>query len=532
MPESTAGWIGLSARLQRVAAGRSGRTDLVLRVDPALGPDPLAWSGWYRHDLAEIRLPATVTDAADPERVDVTTGAGRRTQPRLAGALTLACAHATHTTWSRPADVDAVIAVALDLLELVRVVRGLVAERPADRPWIRAIAPILVARFDDRGPLWPLVAMLGLGPIGGLDEARSAPVRAQLRTRLGVEGLGVVEDVLRTAAGLPDGAVDALWVQADRLTARLGRLGDSTETPDDQCGYELRQGVERPDAEVDDGLAARPLRPREEELRLAEQELARAASDAVFDRDGSPGNAEREPTPELRQSARALATALRRARFRAPALTLVPSASPPGRLRLAEAVRREAQRAAGAEITARPWRQARRRAVDQPPLRVGLSWDVSRSRSDLHARMADLAWALSWALHHVAGELAAVAWSSRVSAVQWPGRTPERVVEPPCGGRSSGCPQSLRALAGVLALHEPRGARVVIVVTDGRVPNRRAIAAEACRLSRDGVDVLWVTPAVDPSAPAGVVPVVLADPDTLIATLGDRIGRLLARSRA
>lgn len=509
-------WVGLSARLQRVVAARSRRRDLVLRIAPDLGDDPRGWSGWYRPDLAEVRLPAgaVLAAGAEPSRVDVTTAAGRRADPRLVGALSLAGAHAAHTRWAPPAGPDP----ALDLLERLRVVRIQLDETPTDRPWLRAAAGLIAT-----GP-WPLVALLGLGRAGLLDGAETAPARAHLQERLGPGVVADVESVVAVAVAADDDAIDLLRAQAEALATLLG-APDATDSPDSTD--ELRRVLERV-TQPSDEPGRHPSRPREEDLRLAERELAQAAAADVFSAvaDGA-RDVRRDPDPQLRQAARALAGALRRARYRAAEVTLAPSLVPPGRLRLAEAMRREAQRAAGAEVTARPWLRPRRRAVDQPPLRVGLSWDVSRSRSRLHPRMAELAWALSWAMRHVGGELAAVAWNSRVSAVQWPGRVPAQVVEPPCGGRSSACPQSLRALAGALDLDEPGGVRVVIVATDGQVPNRRAIGAEADRLARDGVSVLWVTSEVDPRPPAGVVPVVLADPDTLVPTLGDAVCRLL-----
>jgi hypothetical protein len=190
-------------------------------------------------------------------------------------------------------------------------------------------------------------------------------------------------------------------------------------------------------------------------------------------------------------------------------------------------MRREAQRAAGAEVTAEPWLQPRRREVDQPPLRVGLSWDVSRSQSPVHSRMADLAWALAWAMAHIDGELAAVAWNSTTFPVVWPGRVPEEVVEPDCGGGSSACPQSLRALDGALDLRRVSGARMLIVATDGRLPARRFVNDEVWSLARIGVSVLWVTPEPDPYRPPGASAVVVTDPDSLVSTLGSAVCQAL-----
>jgi hypothetical protein len=141
--------------------------------------------------------------------------------------------------------------------------------------------------------------------------------------------------------------------------------------------------------------------------------------------------------------------------------------------------------------------------------------------------MADLAWALAWAMAQVSGELAAVAWNSRARPVAWPGRVPVDVVEPGCSGGSSACPESLRALDGALDLRAGSGARVVVVTTDGRIANRRSVLDEVRSLVESGVVVLWVTHQPDPRTPSGAQNVVITDPATLVATVGSAICRSL-----
>lgn len=222
-----------------------------------------------------------------------------------------------------------------------------------------------------------------------------------------------------------------------------------------------------------------------------------------------------------------LAGELRRARFRAEDVTRVPRGRPPGRLRLAEAMRREAQLAAGAEITARPWLEQRRRSVEFPRLTVGLSWDISRSRSEIHAAMADFAWVLARAVRDIGASMAAIAWNSALTPVVWPGRVPDAVREPACSGPSTGCPQSLRALDGALGLSGAPGARMAVVATDGRIGNRRLVREEVASLAAAGVTVVWLTPRPDPLAPRGATPVVVPDTDRLIREVGRSISREL-----
>ena len=62
-------WISLSARLQRIVAARSGRTDVVVRIAPRPSTTPSAWSRLYRQDIAEVLLDAR--DLLRPEEIGV-----------------------------------------------------------------------------------------------------------------------------------------------------------------------------------------------------------------------------------------------------------------------------------------------------------------------------------------------------------------------------------------------------------------------------------------------------------------------------
>jgi hypothetical protein len=414
----------------------------------------------------------------------------------------------------------------VDLLERCRVVTRMLGERPQDRRWLRAVAPLLTS-----GPVtWQSFEVLGLQAAGVLTTEEARAAHEHLVSTLGGARVTQLEEALQSARLLADGAADELRELARRVAALLGTSADGHA--DERRSTGIRVAIDT--GGRIDASSRRPQRsivPREDELAMAERELARAAATQTFGERTTPIDLlSREPDAQLRRAAHTLANLLRRSRYRDADTTFVASVAPPGRLRLAEAMRREAQRAAEAQLTAQPWLQLRRRVTDEPPLRVGLSWDISRSQSPLHSRMADLAWALAWAMHHVDGRLAAVAWNSTAHAVHWPGRIPETIVEPPCGGTSSGCPQSLRALDGALDLQTPAGARLVVIATDGQVPNRRAIRVEIDRLVRHGVTVLWVTSTPDPKPPLGAISVVLSEPDNLVETLGDAVRHVLARA--
>ncbi|MDN5894439.1 MAG: VWA domain-containing protein [Nocardioides sp.] len=267
----------------------------------------------------------------------------------------------------------------------------------------------------------------------------------------------------------------------------------------------------------------------------AEREHARGVTQAAYQRGFGHGTApirimERAPGAGLQEQARRLTWALRRAQFRAVTRTRTPAAAPPGRMKMGEMMRRDAQKAARAKITAQPWKQTRRREAAQPPLTVGFSGDVSGSMGTWQEVTADLAWAVAQAVSHMAGTTAAVAWNSDVAPTLHPGQNPPRVQEAKCGGGSAGCALSLRALDGALHLTSERdGARAVVVVTDGDLRETYPkINGEVQRLTRTGVKVLWVTPWEDPRVHPSATNLVLSDPAAFGETVGKALADLLA----
>lgn len=533
-PDSVA-WIALSARLQRFVAGRSGRADVVVRIAPH-EPAGETWPSGYRHDIAEVLLDARrVLDPRqdDPDVIDPRSAHDRAAHAALVGVACLAAAQATHTTWDPPGDLTAAERDLVRSIEQVRAAARHVRSHAADRRWVKAAVPCLfgsATRVDGAN-------LIGLAAGGLLAAGEVEPVRERLRAAIGTEAVDRIEETLRSTVGLADGDREAVLAAARSVARELGVARSPQPQAQADLARAMSAAVEAAASSavvtaVHSTLPGRDaVRAREAELNL--RAIARSACASTFAKVPAAGRATlREPDDELRQQARDLVDVLRRARFRAPAVSLVPSRTPPGRLRLGEVMRRDAQREAHAELTASPWRQARRRSVGQPRLRVGLSWDVSRSRSVLHGEIADAAWLLSTALARVEGEFAAVAWNSAAFPVVARGTVPREVVEPRCEGGSSGCPQSLRALDGALDLSHPEGARVVVVATDARIGHRRFVEAEIGALAASGVGVLWLTDGPDPRTPPGAVNVTRPARGTLGAGLGRAICNILSATGA
>ena len=102
--------------------------------------------------------------------------------------------------------------------------------------------------------------------------------------------------------------------------------------------------------------------------RAAQRRLRRPLPVRPARRGGPATAGTREPTEDEKAAARRLARALRNATIGQRAAVTTTSATPPGRLKMRQAMAGSAQRAAGALPTAEPFSRTTRRRVPAPPL--------------------------------------------------------------------------------------------------------------------------------------------------------------------
>lgn len=263
------------------------------------------------------------------------------------------------------------------------------------------------------------------------------------------------------------------------------------------------------------------------------EEQTRARIESAVAQCGSESRAirivQRAPGANLHAAARSMTVALRRAQFRGTKRDTVSSIAPPGRMRMAGVMRQQAQREARVRVTAKPFKQTRRRTVDNPPLTVGFSGDVSGTMEVAQQEVADLSWVLAQAVTHLSGKVAAVAWNQQAALTLRPGTAPTHVPEVLCDGGSGGCAVSLDALDGTLNLSNGSGARMVVVVTDGGIGGTNEITQNVKRMLSGGVHVLWVSTTERGWSPEGVhrVNVDLREHGEFAAVVGDAIVDML-----
>lgn len=204
-----------------------------------------------------------------------------------------------------------------------------------------------------------------------------------------------------------------------------------------------------------------------------------------------PSVSEQAPTAQDVSQARALANALKKAQYRDVSRTRVASLTPPGRLNIQQAAARSAQVATRQAITTTPWSQVRRREMERPPLRVGLSIDVSGSLNQWQRPISVMGWSIAQAVKAMDGTFASSVWNGKAYPLIAPNRFPSRIpVATTCGG-SSGCAESITALEGALHLVDSDGVKVLVVLTDGEI-HPTGIQKRIDRLAAANVQVLWV----------------------------------------
>lgn len=463
---------------------------------------------WYDSASAELRIDAgrvLAPGVDDPRRVDLASAAGRARHPILVGVVLQLAARAAHSDPSIRLEADPWSGA----LEAARTQRLLVADQATARQFLRAAGRHQVSAALRGGATagahpWLLEAtlVLGLAAAGVLAGADVGGLRHDLTELLGSDRAARVEGLVARAVALEDHS------QADLVTIarELAALLDTSPGAATDAMKSAAAALEAAAADAFVSLHAAsegPTPAPRDPVTAARRHHAQNAHRTAYRHAGSEidGTVHRDPSEPLRREARSLARTLRAAIHPPTATEMRASTVPPGRLRLSEAMRAESQHARAVPVTAKPWRQLHRIGPLDRSLKVGLSWDVSRSRSNVHERACEAAWALAWASRIVGASFSAVAWNSAPSPVVWPSRVPTTVAYPPCHGASSGCAQSLRALDGALGLSESVGTRVVVVVSDGALPNRRHVEAEVAELVAAGVRVVWLSDSPDSWCP-------------------------------
>lgn len=234
-----------------------------------------------------------------------------------------------------------------------------------------------------------------------------------------------------------------------------------------------------------------------------DQEQNQEVAEEVFDKSSGEGRGKshstlqekRPPESGERRSAVTIARLLEKAKYRDRDTTQVNSEMPQGKLNVRVAIQNEAQKRQGMLPTGKAWSRKVRKQVEQPTLTVGVMVDISGSMSMAMQPMATTAWVMSEAVRRVQGRVSMVYYGEDVFPTLKAGQHLTEVEVYSATDSTEQFDKAFRALDGSLNLLYGRGARLLVVVSDGIYTDAETRKAkEWIRLcSENGVGVLWLT---------------------------------------
>ncbi|MEY9969277.1 hypothetical protein ABIA33_007365 [Streptacidiphilus sp. MAP12-16] len=545
-------WLRISAALTQRLPAIAGREDVIVTCEP--GTRSGAPAAFYPA-LAALEIDADLFAPLTPASIDPSKDGDEERYPAAWGALIHEAAHAAHSTWNTPAPLrGTAVDDAAAMLEESRAERAHLHRRPQDRRFLRAcVRTLVLAEITQETPAdrWQAAHAAGLilarRDAGILDDDETEPLAQMVTSILGPDLLHCLTTIWKAAHACRD---DDGQGMLDHAQAWCQALGSDPARPASQPGTQGRDGrrgqLAEAIGEVLGNVEANEAAQAAAQAAMATAAIARAnarAANAARNREAtriakrvfapgarpftpseagtirgvrSPVTGQRSPTTAEKSAAAALARALRTAAYRERIETVTTSAAPPGRLNMRGALARDAQKAAGATPTARPWSHTQRRHTPTPPLRVGIAVDVSGSMSAATVPIVSAAWILAKAaaLTDPDSRAATVAYDASLTAITAPGRTPAHVTEFAASGRGHSLAEAIDALTAGLDLNRPGTGRLLVIASDGYYATSEATrAAERTNaLATAGCAVLWLAFAPDPRPLPGTTLVLLNHP--------------------
>ena len=494
-------WLGLSAALSWAVGRLVDRNDLTVYAAPAAAGESF---GRINVVTGEVELDGDLLEVP-PGTVRPDNVQDRRRYPALWGVLLHEVGHARYTRWQTavPAwDANSAAMAAARLLEESRIEAALLRRQPRDRRWLRAAVRLYeyqTLSSEDLADAWQTahVAAVILGRVdaGVLNAHETRRVDRVIGDMLGLDVLDELRRTWREGQTVADTDAATMMELGRRWCEALG-LDPDAEVP--EAPGEAGDGRLHPVLYAGQDQSADPrgfASSGEDPHRDGNDASANGVSTGVPDHSHS--WALRPPTVSEVDGARRLARELRAAAYQETVMDTVASAVPGGRLDMRAALTADAQHAAGAAPTARPWRRVHRRKPVEPKLHVGICCDVSGSMTPFLDPLASAAWMLAWACRWNHGTSATATFGSQVRLVSPPGATRRRVQTFTPENNTQGLDDAIRVLDEALGLSEiGRDARLLIIVTDGGLMDGDITAAEdqLARLKATGCRILVLAP--------------------------------------
>jgi len=530
-------WLKVGASIGSMVNEWSGRGDLTVYVGPWVGADHGAPAA-YNPATSEIEVNSDVAfDHGNPEVIgDFTRRVVQLENAKATGAIFHEACHARYSLWPLEATQErlkheAGVWDAMVVLEEVRIEARGVLEYPENQIMLRASAMGIVMSdlkvgVDDDIPKVRQAAkmatlILGRRDVGILLDEDVVNVRAFVGRVLSDEVVDALARVWSkfavTSHGDVDGMIDlardwntittteserqgqsgeeGMVLTSKQLGEMLDALGEDGFTV--TMAVESEAGRQAKMAEYDERSVENKAKANEraQAKTMAREVFQAGVKSVVTGRSTSSKLVEtRAPNAQERQAAVILSRQLEKARYRDRVRTESASRLPPGRLRTRALVQGQAQRARGMMVDVQPWNRVQHRHVDNPPLTIGVMVDVSGSMGSAMKSMASTAWVLSEAVRRVQGRVAMVYYGSSVFSTLKPGQHLNEVQVYTAPDSTEEFDKAFLALDGGLTLTEGRGARLLVIVSDGqyRPDQVKAVDARLAQAARAGVGVLWL----------------------------------------
>lgn len=507
------GWRALSAYYTELAERRTDRFDVMCAVAPNAtgGLAPGTWNMLLARIELDGNILPTPPDELDPQ-LDLT---HHKALCALHGVFTHECGHAVHTTHI-PLDYADDVRDEMSLLEEIRMEGASVRRRPSDARFLRASANHLIvenkgnvaaALSSERAAAEAATLMEGRVVAGSLEAADVAVVTQIVDGVIEPQKRAALQQIWEDTLAVEDGDLAGLEAVARRFQALfppeqgeldkalVEALCDAIEAGTAKAASQAAGQIKVEGSVAIDQIAeaVREDVALEERLKKAMEQMREESGKAA----GAPGGkvikAELRPaTVEERRARNKLAALLKKARWRDRDATKLLTELPPGRLKTRMAVQRSAQRAAGKTLTAKPWRQTKRKHVELPRLRVGILVDTSGSMSAAAPGVSSSLWVIANAVADAGGKSAAYAFGDSLARVLDPGKPPVQVLELKGSGGTAHVPDALVAASDVLNFTDTGGPRLMILVSDGLWTQVGETLIELEKLRKLGVKTIHV----------------------------------------
>jgi hypothetical protein len=276
-------------------------------------------------------------------------------------------------------------------------------------------------------------------------------------------------------------------------------IKEALENGADETGFQViieagyQEQDERWEAEVKD--KADDSKRREKNKEEASKVFTKASSKVDKNTSSSTLVETRKPTSVERVASVKVSQMLEKAKYRERDVTTKTSVLPQGRLRSRTLVQGKALASKGITTPVEAWEHKIRKHTDEPTLSVGVMVDISGSMGGAMKPMAITAWVLANAGRRIQAKTSMVYFGSGVFPTLRIGEKLDEVKVYSAPDGTERFDQAFRALDGHLTLLDGKGARLLVVVSDGHYSGSEPAHAKkwVAECDKKGVAVLWLT---------------------------------------